>query len=525
VRRRLEYFGHFVTSLLPQTKALVVGTGYLVSVLLLACSGSGGDSVGANGGAVAQGGNTTTNSGSGVTASGGTQGTGGAISTGGVPSNGGQISSTGGSATGGAATGGAPSTGGNQSSGGIKATGGSAVATGGANATGGRASTGGATVNGGASSTGGSVGTGGVRPTGGAAAGGAATGGVRPTGGAAAGGAAAGGAATGGSSAAGGGSAVTGPCDIYQAGNTPCVAAHSTVRALYGAYAGKLYQLRRASDKTTRDILVLAAGGVADTSVQTTFCSGTTCTISIIYDQSSQHNDLTLTSGGWIGTRAKEADAFGIKVTLNGHAAYGIHVPLSDRSTGIGYRNNTAKGTAKGDEPESMYMVANGKAFSNECCFDYGNAETTSLNDGNGTMEAIYFGNCKSWGYGEGNGPWVMADLENGLFSGKNAGLNAADKTITSTFFTAMVKGKAHTMAVKAGDSQSGALTTMYEGAYPNGGYDPMKKEGAIVLGTGGDNSFMGVGDFFEGAMTTGYATDATDSAVQANIVAAGYGK
>ena len=52
-----------------------------------------------------------------------------------------------------------------------------------------------------------------------------------------------------------------------------------------------------------------------------------------------------------------------------------------------------------------------------------------------------------------------------------------------------------------------------------------MKKEGAIVLGTGGDNSFMGVGDFFEGAMTAGYASDATDTAVQANIVAAGYGR
>jgi hypothetical protein len=49
-------------------------------------------------------------------------------------------------------------------------------------------------------------------------------------------------------------------------------------------------------------------------------------------------------------------------------------------------------------------------------------------------------------------------------------------------------------------------------------------REGAIVLGTGGDNSFMGVGDFFEGAMITGYASDATDDAVQANIVAAGYG-
>jgi non-reducing end alpha-L-arabinofuranosidase len=28
--------------------------------------------------------------------------------------------------------------------------------------------------------------------------------------------------------------AVTGPCDIYASGGTPCVAAHSTVRALFG---------------------------------------------------------------------------------------------------------------------------------------------------------------------------------------------------------------------------------------------------------------------------------------------------
>jgi len=303
------------------------------------------------------------------------------------------------------------------------------------------------------------------------------------------------------------------------------VAAHSTIRALYGAYTGKIYQLRRA-DKTTRDISVLVAGGFADAASHESFCAGTTCTISIIYDQSSQGNHLTKTSGGWIGDRAKEADAAGIKVTVSGHTAYGIRVPLSlDRVTGVGYRNNVAKGTATGDQPESMYMVANGKAFSAECCFDYGNAETNSLNNGNGTMEAIYFGNCKSWGSGEGNGPWVMSDLENGLFSGQKAGLNTGDKSISSAYVTAMLKGKSHTWAIKAGDSQTGSLTTMYEGAYPSGGYDPMKKEGAIVLGTGGDNSFMGVGDFFEGAMTTGYASDATEDAVQANIVAAGYGR
>ena len=32
-------------------------------------------------------------------------------------------------------------------------------------------------------------------------------------------------------------------------------------------------------------------------------------------------------------------------------------------------------------------------------------------------------------------------------------------------------------------------------------------------------------GNFFEGAMTNGYASSETDNAVQANIVAAGYSK
>ena len=40
-----------------------------------------------------------------------------------------------------------------------------------------------------------------------------------------------------------------------------------------------------------------------------------------------------------------------------------------------------------------MYMVTSGVHYNNRCCFDYGNAETNNLDDGAGTMEAIYFGN------------------------------------------------------------------------------------------------------------------------------------
>lgn len=52
-----------------------------------------------------------------------------------------------------------------------------------------------------------------------------------------------------------------------------------------------------------------------------------------------------------------------------------------------------------------------------------------------------------------------------------------------------------------------------------------MRKQGSIILGIGGDNSDSAIGTFFEGVMTYGLTTDDVDDAVQANIVAAGYGK
>ena len=48
-----------------------------------------------------------------------------------------------------------------------------------------------------------------------------------------------------------------GPCDIYAAAGDPCVAAHSTTRALYASYNGPLYQVMRLSDKRVKDVGVV----------------------------------------------------------------------------------------------------------------------------------------------------------------------------------------------------------------------------------------------------------------------------
>jgi hypothetical protein len=318
--------------------------------------------------------------------------------------------------------------------------------------------------------------------------------------------------------------ASAGPCDIYASGNTPCIAAHATTRALYSAYTGALYQVKRASDGKTSDIGPLAAGGVANAGAQDSFCANTTCLITIIYDQSGRRNHLTQApAGAFKGPEANGADnlasAIGAPVTLNGKKAYGVFV-----SPGTGYRNNAPSGTAKGDVAEGMYAVMDGTHFNDGCCFDYGNAETNNLDTGNGHMEAIYFGTNKIWGTGAGNGPWVMADLENGLFSGVNPKNNAGDPSITSRFVTAIVKGRPNQWALRGANAASGGLLTYYAGIRPTvSGYNPMSKEGAIILGIGGDNSISGQGTFYEGVMTSGYPTDATENAVQADIVAARY--
>ncbi|MGW5354442.1 arabinofuranosidase catalytic domain-containing protein [Streptomyces sp. NPDC004031] len=307
------------------------------------------------------------------------------------------------------------------------------------------------------------------------------------------------------------------PCDIYGDAGTPCVGAFSTVRALYSGYGGSLYQVTRVTDGATRDIGPVATGGWADAGAQNAFCTGTACRISRIYDQSPQHNDLTIAGAGTAGAANAGALASALHVTLAGHSVYGVYV-----QPGVGYRHAVGSGVATKDQPEGMYMVTSGTHTIHDCCFDFGNVEAKEEDTGAGHMDALNISPARACDPCTGNGPWVQADLENGIFQ---ADTNAHSRNggNATPFVTAVLKNNGKdTFALKGGDSRSGGLTTWWNGALPPG-YAPMKKEGSIVLGTGGDNSNRAGGSFFEGAMTAGYPSDAAENAVQANVVAAGY--
>ena len=328
------------------------------------------------------------------------------------------------------------------------------------------------------------------------------------------------------------GSRPEGPCDVYAAGGTPCASAHSTTRALYKAYNGPLYQVMRQSDGKTLDIKVVNPYGYADSEAQDKFCEDTYCWITIIYDQGPNGNDLKQAPRGGFGGHAMGGFnnipvADWAPVTVYGHKVYGAFI-----APGMGLRWNDTKGIAVDDQAEGQYWVINGQHYNDGCCFDYGNAETDSRDDGDGTMETTYYGNQTAWYHGNEPGPWIMTDQENNLVGCVNPDPN--DKfcptldPIEWRFVTATADGEPHHWRSMGGDAQSGELTILYDGGRiqnDRSSYDPMRKQGAILLGNGGDNSVGSQGTFYEGAITVPgtFPSVETNQAVQANIVAAKY--
>jgi non-reducing end alpha-L-arabinofuranosidase len=326
---------------------------------------------------------------------------------------------------------------------------------------------------------------------------------------------------------------MAGPCDIYAAAGTPCVAAHSSTRALYASYNGPLYQVMRQSDGKTMDISIVQTsegdpGGYADAVAQDAFCAYTVCWITKIFDQSGKGNHLVQAPPGTFKGPAKGgfntlpiADM--APITISGHKVYGVYI-----MPGMGLRNNNAADIALNDDPEGIYYVINGKHYDSGCCFDYGNSSTNSRAVGTGTMETTYYGTATAWGSGNGPGPWIMADMEAGLFSGYNAKQNNIPTINSWQFVTAVVDGGGgNKWDLRGGNAQKGGLTTYYSGVRPgtpaSKDYFPMNKKGAVLLGNGGDNGNGSAGTFYEGVMTTGYPSEATTDEVQDNIVAARY--
>lgn len=326
------------------------------------------------------------------------------------------------------------------------------------------------------------------------------------------------------------------PCEVLKDAGHECVSAHSTVRVLVPGYTGPLYQV----DTGTAKLDIGSVDGYADAAAHDEFCKSG-CTISIVYDQSGYGNHLTpAPRGSAKSTPGKPVPASALPVKINGRSVYGMLF-----KPGQGYRAACNEcpypevfpsGVPVGDDPQTQYMVTSQHDLINGCCFDYGNAEVTANNDGNGTMEAVYFGHGVIWGSGSGPGPWVMVDLENGLYPGwENGSFNniSTNTSLQHDFVTAVVVGDTADknngkgrFALYGGDATVPEIKEMYDGIRPEKpGYVPMQKQGSVILGIGGDNSDGDGGRFYEGVIARDAATAEVIQELQRAIAEARYGQ
>ena len=149
-------------------------------------------------------------------------------------------------------------------------------------------------------------------------------------------------------------------------------------------------------------------------------------------------------------------------------------------------------------------------------------AKVSSTN-GPGKMSALNIGTSDN-GYanpGAGSGPWGMVDYEAGVYSGayRIGQVNPNNPSLTWPIATVLSKSNGTTSWVlKVGDAARGRSSPRGTARCPPG-YNPLKQEGGLSLGEGGDGSKLGTGAFFEGVVIADVTSDATDAAIQAGLM------
>jgi hypothetical protein len=285
------------------------------------------------------------------------------------------------------------------------------------------------------------------------------------------------------------------------------------------------------SGGTLHDI-AMTSDGFADAAAQDTLCAGTICTVSVLYDQSGQGNDLTVAKAGRAdgGTYADQDDFESLAdagpLVVGGHNLYSLYMEVRQ-----GYRQLIkGNGTPRGQEPQGIYMLADGTRTGTACCWDFGNVTEDPTTFHN--MNTLFLGTAY-WGSGAGPGPWFGADFEAGVWMGGSmpggpgwgalnspADPNELNPSLKVKYALGFLKTSVSNYALRMADvSSASALTTAYAGALPKA----MDNQGAIVLGVGGDNSNNSYSTFYEGAVVAGFPADATEEAVLQNITAVGY--
>jgi hypothetical protein len=209
---------------------------------------------------------------------------------------------------------------------------------------------------------------------------------------------------------------------------------------------------------------------------------------------------------------------------VGGHKVYSLYMAIRE-----GYRtplNVKAKNVPMGNMPQGIYELADGTHPGTACCWDFGSVSPDPTKYVQ--MNTLFFGSATFWDKGAGSGPWFMADLEGGVWAGGSStstgNTNNSNPSMKVPFAMGVLHSPVGKYALRMADVKTATdLTTAYDGNLPSN--KMWGNAGGIVLGVGGDNSNNSAGTFYEGALTNGSPSNATDLLIMKNIQAAGYGK
>ena len=307
---------------------------------------------------------------------------------------------------------------------------------------------------------------------------------------------------------------LVGPCDIMAKAATPCAAAHSITRAMFSGYVKRLFQLTRSSDGTSTDI-VATASGLYNAAAVATFCAGTNCIISKIYDQTANGNDLTVV-GNVFAANATPGNAAPWTISYRN----GLPVVLTYGDKGA-YRNRaTTSAIPTGAASSATFEVRGTDAWS-------------TIGGGYGRMESYIASACGSDPDGTCPPGAMWATALSTYFRNSDSApttTTAPGPGVDQEFFVytgvpATLPGVLSQFATW--NNATGAATVNWGDATKPNVYQayqvapfrtPVVQSG-LSLGEGGDASVVPE-EFFEGGITIGAPTPATIAAVQANFAA-----
>jgi hypothetical protein len=332
----------------------------------------------------------------------------------------------------------------------------------------------------------------------------------------------------------------TGPCDVASQAGTPCIAAFSLERPMISTYGGPLFRVERTSDNATHDVGIV--NGFWDSTTYNSFCGGTTCYFVTVYDQiaaggpfnSGQNLNLInqVESASWLGLQPPIAGT----TTLGGRTVpYFGHDVFNSGAVGYLTAGRRAGLSSNGQMPTGSHPITELAVFGGlslpnagtgsglgGCCYQFGAMENTVTDDGAGTMFAI------SQDMNAGAGLFGI-DTENNIawadFTPSSWITSLASTNGTSTITLEAAQGGGTLTPLTADPGRIPYCTppvTMHNAPLSCWQSGAFAMEGGLAAGINGDGTYYQSqsAGFIEGAVIAAATSDATNTAIQANISA-----